>query len=78
MVLMNQFNKEMLAVGVFALGGASLLYVFYSILDTVGDYWIDQRLYLWVFVVPFSFLSFALIGYGLLLIIRSQEERAKA
>jgi hypothetical protein len=75
---MDQFNEEMLAVGVFALGGALLLYIFYSILDNVGKPWIDQRLFLWVFVVPFGFLSFALIGYGLLLIIRPQKESAEA
>ena len=75
---MNQEQRELLAVGVFALGGAMLLYILYSILDTVGDYWIDQRLYLWYFVVPFSFVSFALIGYGLLLILKSQKEHIKA
>jgi len=77
-VAMNQEQRELLAVGVFAVGGAMLLYMFYSILDNVGKPWIDQRLYLWYFVVPFGFVSFGLIGYGLLLILRSQKEGAKA
>jgi len=75
---MNQFNRELWAVAVFALGGAFLTYAVYSILDTVGDSFVDQRLFLWFFVVPFSFMAFALIGYGLLLIIKSQKERIKA
>ena len=75
---MNQFNRELWAVAVFALGGAFLTYAVYPILDTVGDSFVDQRLFLWFFVVPFSFMAFALIGYGLLLIIKSQKERIKA
>ena len=77
MAAMNQEQRELLAVIVFALGGAMLLYMFYSILDNVGKPWIDQRLFLWAFVAPFGFLSFALIGGGLLLIIQSQKERTK-
>jgi hypothetical protein len=70
---MNQEQIELVAVGVFALGGAMLLYMFYSILDNVGKPWIDQRLFLWAFLAPFGFLAFGLIGHGLLLIIKSQK-----
>jgi hypothetical protein len=74
---MNQEQRELWAVIVFGVGGAMLLYMFYSILDNVGKPWIDQRSFLWVQVAPFGFLSFALIGAGLLLIIQSQKESAK-
>ncbi len=74
---MNQADRDVLAVGAFALGGALLLHILYSIVDNVGKFWIDQRLFLWFFVVPVGFISFALIGYGLLLIVRSSKESVK-
>ena len=76
-VAMNQADRDMLAVGAFALGGALLGYLIYSIVDNIGKYWIDQRLFLWVIVMPLGFISFALMGAGLLFIVRPVKESAK-
>ncbi len=70
---MSQSEKGVLAVVVFALGGALLVFVFYEMLENVGKPWIDSTLLLWGFVLPLGLGAFLLLGWGLLLIFRSQR-----
>lgn len=66
-------DRGMLGVGVFSLGGAFLIYVFYSILENVGKPWIDQALFLWFFIMPLGLVAFFMLGWGLLLMLKSQK-----
>jgi hypothetical protein len=67
----------MWGVVALSLGGAVLMFTFYQILDNVGKPWIDQGLFLWVLVVPLSFVAFFMLGWGLLMIIRARDKIAK-
>ncbi|MEM3874367.1 MAG: hypothetical protein QXU45_04480 [Candidatus Bathyarchaeia archaeon] len=59
----------------FALGGAMLLFSLYQILYNVDKPWINQELFMVLFVLPIGFVAFLLIGLGILSILKATKSQ---
>jgi hypothetical protein len=70
---MNNSKSDLMGVLFFTLGGALLLLGIYYIVENASKSWINKELFTMFFVLPIGLAAFFLLGFGLLLVVRSQK-----
>lgn len=71
---MNNSRSGLMGVLLFTLGGALLLSGIYYIVENANKPWINKELFAMFFVLPIGLVAFFLLGFGLLLVVKSREK----
>lgn len=72
---MENSKERFIGAITFALGGAMLLFSLYQILYNVDKPWINQELFIVLFVLPIGFVAFLLIGLGILSMLKATKSQ---
>jgi hypothetical protein len=71
---MSHIDKGMWGVVALSLGGGLLMFTIFTMLDNMSNPVVIRSLLLWSLVVPLSLVSFFMLGWGLLMIIRARDK----